>query len=112
MDWFTVVSTPTTKRAHGPVDERQEIDTREGTVVAEPGDYIIEEEYGNRYPISGEKFEEYYRRPNEDNGKWMCDFCGEGRGTATKRNGVVMCFGCGLKAGRMGLAFSEGDNGR
>lgn len=62
MSWFPVESVPTEKKARGPVEERTEIDTREGTVIAEPGDYIIMEPDGNRYPIAAEKFEEYYRR--------------------------------------------------
>ena len=31
--WFDVRSTPTEKEALGPLEERQEIDTREGTVA-------------------------------------------------------------------------------
>lgn len=61
-EWFDVESVPTRKRARGPIDERVEIDTREGTVVAEPGDFVMKEEDGSLYPISGEKFEKYYRR--------------------------------------------------
>jgi len=59
-DWFRVRSVPTEKLARGPVEEKVEIDTREGTVVAEPGDYVMKEEDGNPYPISAEKFEKYY----------------------------------------------------
>ena len=61
-DWERVESVPTQKRAYGPVSERVTIDTREGEVVAEPGDYIMREPDGNVYPISAEKFERYYRR--------------------------------------------------
>lgn len=59
-DWIKIRSVPTVKEARGPVDEREEIQTREGTVVAEPGDYVIREGDGSVYPIAGEKFEEYY----------------------------------------------------
>lgn len=59
-DWVKVRSVPTVKQAKGPVKEKVEIETREGTVVAEPGDYIMKEEDGSIYPISAEKFEEYY----------------------------------------------------
>lgn len=59
-NWMEVRSTPTTKFARGPIEERVEIDTREGTVVAEPGDFVMLEEDGEKYPISAEKFEEYY----------------------------------------------------
>jgi hypothetical protein len=58
--WMTVRSTPTEKEARGPLNEREEIHTREGTVVAEPGDYVIRESDGNCYPISAEKFAEFY----------------------------------------------------
>lgn len=61
-DWFEVRSTPTEKKARGPVSEREEIETREGTVVAEIGDYVVQEKDGNVYPISPEKFREYYER--------------------------------------------------
>lgn len=64
-DWFRVVSVPTEKLAKGPVDEKHEIDTREGTLVAEPGDYIMKEEDGSVYPIAGEKFQQYYREVEE-----------------------------------------------
>jgi hypothetical protein len=57
--WGVCRSTPTEKLFR-QVNERTEVDTREGTVVAEPGDYIIQEEDGNCYPISEEKMHEYY----------------------------------------------------
>jgi hypothetical protein len=59
-DWMDVRSVPTEKEARGPVTERVEIDTREGTVVAEPGDYVMRESDGSIYPIAGEKFQKYY----------------------------------------------------
>lgn len=59
-EYFPVRSVPTEKEARGPLEEREEIDTREGTVVAEPGDYVLREADGNEYPISGEKFNNYY----------------------------------------------------
>lgn len=61
-DWELVESVPTKKRARGPVSERVTIETREGEVVAEPGDYIMREPDGSVYPISGDKFERYYQR--------------------------------------------------
>lgn len=60
IEWFDVRSTPTEKEARGPVEERVEIDTREGTIVAEPGDYVIRESDGSVYPIAPDKFGEYY----------------------------------------------------
>lgn len=59
-EWISIRSVPTEKEARGPLEEREEIDTREGTVIAEPGDYVIREEDGNPYPISAEKFSRYY----------------------------------------------------
>ena len=59
-EWSDVRSVPTEKEAMGPLTERFEVDTREGTVVAEPGDYLMREEDGSLYPIAGEKFEQYY----------------------------------------------------
>lgn len=59
-EWMTVRSTPTVKEARGPVEEREEIQTREGTVVAEPGDYVVREDDGSVYPIAPEKFADYY----------------------------------------------------
>lgn len=61
-EWFAVESVPTEKQARGPVESREEIITREGTVTAYAGDYVMKEEDGGVYPISGEKFERYYRR--------------------------------------------------
>ena len=61
-EWFPVRSVPTEKEARGPVEERQEIITREGTIVASPGDYVMKEEDGSIYPIAPEKFENYYER--------------------------------------------------
>lgn len=83
FDWFRVISTPTEKTAAGPVTEKLTVDTREGTVVAEPGDYLMLEEDGNVYPISGEKFGEYYEEQTEtdDSQTWVdCPECGVGIG--------------------------------
>lgn len=81
-DWFDVRSVPTEKEARGPVTERVEIDTREGTVVAEPGDYVMREADGSVYPIAPEKFEEYYevieeQTETDDRETWDdCPECG------------------------------------
>jgi hypothetical protein len=73
-EWFDVVSTPTEKKAHGPLNNEVVIQTREGEVVAEPGDYLIMEDDGNVYPIGPEKFDEYYRRTEKPDGgdRWRC----------------------------------------
>lgn len=59
-DWFGIRSVPTEKEALGPLDEQREIHTREGVVIAAPGDYLIREDDGNVYPIGPDKFAEYY----------------------------------------------------
>jgi hypothetical protein len=59
-EWFSIRSVPTKKVARGPLDEREQINTREGVVVATAGDYVIKESDGNCYPISADKFSEYY----------------------------------------------------
>mgnify|MGYP006305751751 CR=1 FL=1 len=78
-EWIAVRSTPTVKEAR-PVYEREEIDTREGAVVAEPGDYVIREEDGNCYPIGPDKFREYYELwtpETDDSGRldWFQGYC-------------------------------------
>ena len=60
-DWSVIESEPTRKLVRGPLPEAEEIETREGTVVADVGDYVVQERDGNCYPISAEKLEEYYR---------------------------------------------------
>jgi hypothetical protein len=77
-EWFDVVSTPTEKKARGPLSNEVAIQTREGEVVAEPGDYLIMEDDGNVYPIGPEKFDEYYRRADarSDGGDRFRCVCG------------------------------------
>lgn len=59
-EWVQVRSIPTEKEARGPIETVEEIETREGTVIATPGDYVMREEDGSIYPIAGDKFERYY----------------------------------------------------
>jgi len=65
-EWFDVVSTPTEKEAYGPLMSPVRLDTREGEVVGERGDYVIRESDGNCYPISGDKFDEYYNKGTDE----------------------------------------------
>lgn len=44
-------------------DEREEIHTREGTVVAEPGDVVIRGVEGEVYPCDPDIFAATYREP-------------------------------------------------
>jgi hypothetical protein len=57
---FRARKRPVKVDVHGPIDRRREIRTREGTVVAEPGDYIIRGVDGEVYPIGAEIFHETY----------------------------------------------------
>lgn len=66
LEWFDVRSVPTEKRAKGPIERRRAIETREGTIYAEPGDYVMQEEDGSIYPIAAEKFEQYYEVIGDD----------------------------------------------
>lgn len=59
--WKRVESIPTRKHAYGPVSDNVSIETREGTMTANPGDYIMRESDGNMYPIDPDKFKKYYR---------------------------------------------------
>ena len=63
-EWRTYQKKPLEVRAK-QVDERVQIDTREGTVWAEPGDYVVEGVEGELYPCGREIFEQTYREPDE-----------------------------------------------
>lgn len=58
---FRVRKKPVEVDAVGPIEERVEIDTREGTIVAEPGDFVIRGVEGEIYPIGAEIFYSTYR---------------------------------------------------
>jgi len=57
---FRARKVPVEVDVHGPVNSRAEIHTREGTVVAEPGDYIIRGVEGEVYPIDADVFDQTY----------------------------------------------------
>lgn len=57
---FRARKRPVEVDVHGPVKERVEIDTREGTVIAEPGEYVIRGVEGEIYPIGADIFEATY----------------------------------------------------
>jgi hypothetical protein len=57
---FRARKIPVEVDVHGPVDVPCEIKTREGTVVAEPGDYIIRGVEGEVYPIDADVFDQTY----------------------------------------------------
>jgi hypothetical protein len=58
-EWIRVRKRPVEVLAR-PVDEREEIVTREGTLTAVPGDYIIRGVEGELYPIAKEIFAQTY----------------------------------------------------
>lgn len=63
---FIAQKKPVEVEVHGPIDTHKKINTREGTLVAEPGDYIIRGVEGEVYPIGADIFEQTYNVVNED----------------------------------------------
>lgn len=61
-EWTDVEKRPVVVQARR-VDERTEVDTREGTVVAEAGDVLMRGVEGEVYPCDADIFEETYRQP-------------------------------------------------
>lgn len=59
---FRARKIPVEVDVHGPLRSHVEIHTREGTVVGEPGDYIIRGVAGEVYPIARDIFESTYER--------------------------------------------------
>jgi hypothetical protein len=59
-EWFEARKKPVVVEVRGPLEEREQIDTREGTVWAYPGDYVIRGVEGEIYPIDSEIFAETY----------------------------------------------------
>lgn len=57
---FKAKKKPITVDVHGPVNQRQEIRTREGVIVAEKDDYIIRGVNGEVYPIGPDIFNKSY----------------------------------------------------
>jgi len=61
-----------------PVDERTELETREGTLVAERGDFVITGVEGEQYPIDAEIMKDTYEPADEDAQElWQERFGGE-----------------------------------
>lgn len=58
-EWFAVRKKPVEVEAR-EVTERETIETREGTLVAEPGDLVIRGVEDEVYPIDGAVFEQTY----------------------------------------------------
>jgi len=59
-EWTEVTKRPVTVEARR-VEERREVDTREGTVVAEPGDVLMRGVEGELYPCGPDVFRKTYR---------------------------------------------------
>jgi len=64
---FRARKVPVEVDVHGPLQSNVEIHTREGTVVGEPGDYIIRGVAGEVYPIDADIFENTYERIEDAN---------------------------------------------
>lgn len=60
--WTFVRKKPVQVEAGGPIESSQVVETMEGTVKAERGDYIIRGVKGEKYPIQPDQFEELYER--------------------------------------------------
>lgn len=63
-EWTTVEKRPLRVHARRVV-ERTTVCTREGVVVAEPGDVIVRGVEGEPYPVGASIFEQTYRIPDE-----------------------------------------------
>lgn len=64
-EWTDVEKRPVTVEARVATD-REEIDTREGTVVAEPGDVVLRGVAGEVYPCDPAIFSRTYRLPEHE----------------------------------------------
>lgn len=59
-NWFQVRKSPVEVRAKGPIPKSTEIETPEGTLKADRGDYIVEGIEGEKYPIKPGIFSSTY----------------------------------------------------
>jgi len=62
--WVSIRKRPVEVEAR-KVAEREEIDTREGTVVAQPGDFVIRGVEDEKYPIDPDILADTYERVEE-----------------------------------------------
>lgn len=62
---FNARKKPVEVEVFGPLNLWKTIETREGTLTAEPGDYIIRGVDGEVYPIDPDVFEETYEVVDE-----------------------------------------------
>lgn len=61
-DQKVMVRVPAVVTVRGPVEEREEIETHRGTLMAYEGDYVITDVQDEEYPVSPE----YYHRIFEE----------------------------------------------
>lgn len=60
--WFSVRKAPVEVEARGPITEPDQIETPEGTMDADEGDYIIRGVEGEIYPVKPDIFTKTYQR--------------------------------------------------
>ena len=65
-EWFPVRKSPVEVEARGPVSQSEEIETEEGTMKAEVGDYIVRGVEGEIYPVKPDIFSKTYERIDQD----------------------------------------------
>ena len=65
-EWFPVRKSPVEVEARGPVSQSEEIETEEGTMKAEAGDYIVRGVEGEVYPVKPDIFSKTYERIDQD----------------------------------------------
>jgi len=57
--WQTYRKVPKENEAR-PVTETETVETSHGPVQATPGDYVVRDDNGDVYPVSGDKFFDLY----------------------------------------------------
>lgn len=65
-EWFRVRKAPVEVEARGPISEPDQIETPEGTMKADEGDYIVRGVEGEIYPVKPDIFAKTYQRIGED----------------------------------------------
>lgn len=65
-EWFPVRKAPVEVEARGPITEPDQIETPEGTMDADEGDYIVRGVEGEIYPVKPDIFAKTYQRIGED----------------------------------------------
>ena len=61
-EWFAVRKAPVEVEARGPISDPEQIETPEGTMDADAGDYIVRGVEGEVYPVKPDIFSKTYQR--------------------------------------------------